>query len=63
MAIEINSSKKVPPEEFLSICNSIGTKFSLGSDAHRKEEVGNIEWSLSMIEKLGIDKKSIIKSF
>ncbi len=63
VAIEINSSKKVPPEEFLSICNSIGTKFSLGSDAHRKEEVGNIEWSLSMIEKLGIDKKSIIKSF
>jgi len=61
VAIEITSTKRVPSEDFVKICYQKGTKFSIGSDAHRKEDIGEIDWSINLLEKLGINDKNIIK--
>jgi putative hydrolase len=61
VAIEINSSKRVPTENFVYICYEKGVNFSIGSDAHKKEEIGDVDWSIDLLERLGIDEKHIIK--
>ncbi len=49
VAIEVNRKYDVPSIEFLKICLDEGCLFSMGSDAHRKEEVGEVE---SLLDKL-----------
>jgi putative hydrolase len=58
--VEINSSYKVPDLEFVKICLKERVKFSIGSDAHRLKEVGNVAWSKRLLEKAGGTSKDII---
>lgn len=45
VALEINSTHKCPPDDFLIKCSERKIKVSIGSDAHRLENVGKVEWS------------------
>ncbi|MEM0215509.1 MAG: PHP domain-containing protein [Archaeoglobaceae archaeon] len=45
VALEINSTHKCPPDDFLIKCSERKIKVSIGSDAHRLESVGKVEWS------------------
>ncbi len=44
IALELNSTHKCPPEDLLVRCADRRIKVSLGSDAHRIENVGKVEW-------------------
>jgi putative hydrolase len=59
-AVEVNSCYRVPDLEFLKICLKEGVKISIGSDAHRIEDVGNVKWSTRLLEKAGGTAKDII---
>jgi putative hydrolase len=59
-AVEINSSYHVPDLEFLKICLKEGVKISIGSDAHRFEDVGNVAWSIWLLKKAGATVEDII---
>lgn len=45
VALEINAMHKCPPEDFLIKCSELKMKISIGSDAHRLENVGKVEWA------------------
>ncbi|OUU29739.1 MAG: hypothetical protein CBB97_02095 [Candidatus Endolissoclinum sp. TMED37] len=47
---EINSVYHPDPRKLLSICKSIGTKFTLGSNAHNIDEIGRIIDRLKDVE-------------
>ena len=61
VAIEITSTKRVPSENFVGVCYQNDVKFSIGSDAHRKQDIGEIGWSMNLLEKLGVEDKNIIE--
>lgn len=42
IAFEVNSKYSADPLKYVQMCRDVGTLISLGSDAHSKEEVGNI---------------------
>ncbi len=46
IAFEVNSMYSADPLKYIKMCRDIGALISLGSDAHSKEEVGNIINSL-----------------
>ena len=45
VAVEINSRRGLPWEYFLRMCADANLKYSIGSDAHRAINVGNVEWA------------------
>ncbi len=51
IAIELNSSHHSPPESFLEMCRDRKLKYSIGSDAHVLEKVGDVGWSLENAKK------------
>ncbi len=51
VAIELNSSHQSPPESFLEMCMGRKLKYSIGSDAHVLEKVGDVNWSLENAKK------------
>jgi len=59
-AVEVNSFYHAPDLEFLKICLKEGAKISIGSDAHRLEDVGNVKWSIRLLKKAGGTAKDII---
>lgn len=59
-AVEINSLYHVPDLEFLRMCIKEGVKISVGSDAHRLDDVGNVKWSMRLLEKAGGTVEDII---
>jgi putative hydrolase len=44
IALELNSTHKCPPEDFMIGCADRRIEISMGSDAHRIENVGKVEW-------------------
>jgi len=44
VALELNSTHKCPPEDFLLKCADRKIKVSIGSDAHTLEKVGKVGW-------------------
>lgn len=59
VAMEISPRSLAPDQlefrmRFLSMCKEAGIKFSIGSDAHSLENVGNTGVLAPLIEKLGI---------
>ena len=52
-AVEINSFYHVPDLEFLRMCVKEGVSLSVGSDAHRLIDVGNVNWSMRVLRKAG----------
>lgn len=58
--LELNGKRiSMTDEEVMEIVN-IGPKLIVNSDAHSKERVGDFEVPMSLVERLGIDKKLIV---
>lgn len=51
VALEINSLHHAPPIDFLEICSGRNLKFSVGSDAHTLNRVGDVEWCFEMVRR------------
>ncbi|WP_084593908.1 PHP domain-containing protein [Palaeococcus ferrophilus] len=61
-AFEISSRYKVPDLEFVRECVKRGVKLTLGSDAHRPQDVGRIGWSERMFRLAGGKKEDLLFS-
>ncbi len=48
--------------DFIRKCQKKGCRFSIGSDAHSAGAVGNIAWSLKVLEKANVSEEDIIVS-
>ena len=53
IAIEINSSYLVDVESFIQLCKEINPIVSIGSDAHKLEELGNCR---DMLRNMGVGR-------
>lgn len=60
IAMEINEKYHAPDEEFLKLCLRKGVKFSVGSDAHRPDQVGRIDWAMATLKKIGAKREDLI---
>lgn len=58
-AVEISGRWSVPRERPLRLALEMGLKFSYGSDAHRPEELFNVEFPLQQAESLRIPEDRI----
>ncbi|MDD5544020.1 MAG: PHP domain-containing protein [Acidobacteriia bacterium] len=54
VAIEVNRKYAVPTREFLKICLDEGCLFSVGSDAHERDDVGEVNGLLEILASLGV---------
>ncbi|RLF16163.1 MAG: hypothetical protein DRJ97_01695 [Thermoprotei archaeon] len=54
VAIEVSGAWLVPDEWVVKRCLKEGVKLSMGSDAHRVEDVGNLSYPLSLFKRLGV---------
>ncbi len=59
-AMEINVKYRAPDEDFLQLCLKEGVKLSVGSDAHRREDVGKVDWALGVIRQIGAKKEDLV---
>lgn len=53
-AIEINNHCRLPHPNLLRICLDAGCTFATGSDAHKPEDVGHLDWALQVVADLAI---------
>ncbi|MFO7819470.1 MAG: PHP domain-containing protein [Halanaerobacter sp.] len=60
VALEINAKHGFLTEEFVKIAAKEGVKFSLGSDAHRPSEVGEVGPAVDLVRRLEIPPAQII---
>lgn len=51
IALEINTAHRAPPEDLLELCSNRRIKYSIGSDSHAINRVGDISWGLEMARK------------
>ena len=60
VALEINAKHGFLTEEFVKVAAKEGAKFSLGSDAHQPNQVGEVGPALKLVNNLGISAEQII---
>lgn len=60
VAVELNSKYRAPDREFLQECLRRGVKLSMGTDAHHRDEIGAVEWQLSVLRRLGARREDFI---
>ncbi|WP_456327796.1 PHP domain-containing protein [Archaeoglobus sp.] len=51
VALEINSLHRAPPIDFLDMCSNKPVKYSIGSDAHSVDRVGDVDWCFEMARR------------
>lgn len=61
VAIELNGFRKAPKAELIKKAALSGVLFSIGSDAHFENEIGETQWAYKVMQEIGLDKSSIIK--
>ncbi|MFH1623721.1 MAG: PHP domain-containing protein [Pseudomonadota bacterium] len=61
VAIELNSFRKVPEVSIIGHIGASGVRFSIGSDAHFRSEVGRVDWAYKTLEELGLGAESLIR--
>lgn len=61
VAVELNSFRKVPEAPIVEHIARRGLKFSVGSDAHFKSEIGKVGWAYKMLDNLGLGPESLIR--
>lgn len=62
VALEINAKHGFLTKEFVEIAAQEGVKFSLGSDAHAPNQVGDVGPALELVKQLGIPADQIINA-
>jgi len=60
-AIEINTTHMAPPLDFLEMCSGKPLKYSIGSDAHTLEKVGDVKWGFEIARRYLKKGKPVIK--
>ena len=61
VVLEISNLFKVPSKKFLKKAVKMGAIFSFGSDGHRKREVCDLTYPLTMARELGIPPEQIFR--
>jgi len=61
-ALEINSSHGHLTVEYIKIAMKEGAKFALGSDAHRPENIGNVDKAINRAMEAGLSVDRIINA-
>ncbi|MEM4699633.1 MAG: PHP domain-containing protein [Candidatus Nezhaarchaeales archaeon] len=59
VAIEVNGMWEVPDERVVRRCLREGVKLSMGSDAHRASDVGNLDYPLRLLGELGASAEDL----
>lgn len=59
VAIEVSGAWMVPDEWVVRRCLKEGVKLSMGSDAHRAEDVGNLGYPMSVFKRLGVSEEDL----
>lgn len=62
VAVELNEKYRVPKGRLFAAFVEAGAEFSLGSDAHSPQEVGNVGWGIKMLEKGGVPRNRLVFS-
>ncbi len=60
-AIEINTNHMAPPLDFLEMCSGKPLKYSIGSDAHTLEKVGDVKWGFEIARRYLKKGEPVIK--
>jgi len=63
VALEINSSHGYMREEYIKVALEEGAKFTLGSDAHSPDKVGDVETAMLVAQHSGLTTKDIINVY
>lgn len=63
VAVELNSKYHAPDKEFLRECLRRGVKLSIGTDAHHAQEIGAVDWQLSLLRRLGARREDLVLDF
>ena len=61
IAVEINSKSRVPHAFFVQRALELGARFSLGSDAHRRQRCGDLAFSRQMVERCQIPPSRLLR--
>ena len=59
-ALEINAGHRQVTVEFILLARRAGAKFILGSDAHRPERVGQLDYAVELARKAGLEADDIL---
>lgn len=59
-AIEVNEKYRAPGEDFYRTCLERGVLLSVGTDSHRAESVGKLDWVSAMLEKIGGSREDLL---
>jgi putative hydrolase len=59
VALEINCGMRLPDEEFIEICLRKGVKVAFGSSAHTPSRVGELDYGMWIVRRLGISRDQI----
>lgn len=54
VAIEISNRYRLPHDRLLRKALQAGARFSLGSDGHREDQIGRLEWAVATARRVGI---------
>lgn len=54
VAVEISNRYRLPHDRLLRKAHQAGARFSLGSDGHRAEDIGRLDWSVETARRVGI---------
>lgn len=58
-AIELHCATRTPRVDMVEMGLEMGVRFSVGSDAHNAERVGNVAWAYDLIQSLGAGKQAL----
>lgn len=59
VAVELSGAWKIPDERFVAECLRQGVKLSLGSDAHRPQNIGETSYGVKILKRLEISKDHV----
>ncbi len=58
-AVELHCATRTPGPDEVRLGLGLGVKFSIGSDAHSLDRVGDVAWALDLLESLGATARDI----
>lgn len=59
VAMEISSRYRLPHDRLLRKALQAGARFSLGSDGHTPDQVGNLDWAIETARRVGITQREM----